>query len=103
MNKVRKNKGVWGRGKDDVIRQLLGECLSLEGMLRSGLCAGSWSGAGGSKFGKLGEGQRSLTEVWSSQGSRCFIWIGQWVQIIQLIIYEAKNGNLEGWLQPSHR
>lgn len=59
---------------------------------------GLYTGSGGreSKFRQLEEGERSLTKVWSSQGSSYFIHIGQWVQIIRLIIHEAKNANLVG-------
>lgn len=54
------------------------------------------AGGRGSKFRKLEEGEKSLTKVWSSQGSRYFIQIGHQVQATQLILYEVKNGNLEG-------
>lgn len=38
--------------------------------------------------------ERTLTKVWSS--SVIADQIGQWGQIVQLIIHEAKNGDLEG-------
>lgn len=53
---------------------------------------------GGPKFKGLEEGE-SLTKVWLT----VFCCIDQWGQAVQLIIYEAKKGNMRICVWPCHR
>lgn len=69
----------------------VGKCSG--GTLKKGLYAGQ--AEGGSKFRGLREGEK-LYLSWSSQGIKYFIQVGQWAQTVQVIIYNTKNGNLEG-------
>ena len=44
-----------------------------------------------------------LGEIWSSQVSRYFVQICQWLQRVQLIIYKTTNGNLvDLWMARSY-